>query len=149
MKRKRHPKQQPPKPKPFHKPKPKRITERERLLSKMIGENEFRSLPLNELELDWLIELSEQRGFPFPALRNRLKDLKGKFTDEMLRLKELTARMKANAFFVDEKTGRTKGKVEKFGDVSERHCVSAQELKKMLKKEANENHNSRRVPANT
>jgi hypothetical protein len=66
-------------------------------------EEEYRSMTLCEREVDWLLKLSKKVHFP-SGLQARLVDKKLEFQDQMLKVKEILVRAKANSFWAEEAT---------------------------------------------
>lgn len=106
---------------------------------------DYRPINLCESEVDWLLKVADRNPRKFPkGMVKRLEELKVIFRDELLKLKELISRGKANSFYRDEitaVTGKKKGKDKPFAkqDYPEIAHLSPKQMKALLDKEASVN----------
>jgi len=93
----------------------------------------LRNLRVTEEEVRWLIKLTKQTRFPFSNLKTRLLDTLTVFEDFLTKQKEMTARAKANAFYLDDKTGQARGdRTTPYGKCDEIAHLSAAELRALI-----------------
>ncbi len=98
----------------------------------LTGEVLHRPLLVSEDELVWLLGLPD---LP-PELAKHCADLKAIFQDNWLKLKELTSRHKANAFWMDAPPEAGKrAKAKRIGPLPDIACPSAAQVRRLLAKE--------------
>jgi hypothetical protein len=133
--------------------KPKKATTPKNLPPKVIPvktkpkpheEREFRNLAVSEEEARYLLKLSKDEKLGFPReLVTRLVWIIGEFEDQLLKLKELIKRAKANSFWVDLKSAnaevlekeRERQRAALKETLNEIAHIPAPQLKKILDKE--------------
>lgn len=112
--------------------------------SKEAEEREFRMAALCREEVQYLLKLSKQEVLKFPlGLQARLIDLMIDFDNQILKLKEITVRSRANSFWEEEKTAVSRMLEEERQARKKRHgetyadiiAPSADQMRKLLNKE--------------
>jgi len=112
---------------------------------------EFRNLAISEEELTYLFGISKRAFFP-QELFKRMTELADDFRDQGLKLKEITARAKANAFWTEKTTAdleikrlRKANKEDREKGLAELKILTAKELRPLLDKQKIANRIAKRL----